>query len=75
MLKTSVVGYDVGKHIGEDDVYLVFVSSSNAVKRKIMQNLAKFSYEKELNFAVFAVDSDDIKKGIFTTLIEFVEDQ
>jgi len=74
VLKNSVLGYDIDKYIEEDEDNLVFVCSSKAVKNKVIQALARYSYSKDLNFAVFVADPKDVEENINTTLIEFVEE-
>ncbi|MBL7169861.1 MAG: DUF87 domain-containing protein [Candidatus Aenigmarchaeota archaeon] len=74
VLKTSTLGYDVGKYVEKDEEDLFFVCSSKIVKRKVIQALARYSYEKDLNFAVFVADPKDVEENISMTLIEFVED-
>jgi len=74
VIRTSLDGYDVGEFLEGDIEDVFFVCSSKLVKRKITQALAKYSYEKELNFAVFVADPNDIENNINMTLIEFVDD-
>jgi len=74
VLKTSQIGYDVDQYVEKDVDNLVFVCSSKIVKRKLIQALARYSYDKDMNFAVFVADPKDVEENLNTCLVEFVEE-
>jgi hypothetical protein len=73
-LKTSVIGYGVDEAMDSEEDDLVFVCSSKSVKKRMLQSLAKYSYDKDMNFATYVASPEDLDKNIAGTLVEFVED-
>jgi DNA-binding MarR family transcriptional regulator len=75
IFKTSVQGYDdVDEHLERVDGDLVFVCSSKPVKRKVIQSLAKYSYETEMNFMVYVLAPEEIGENIDSCSVEFVDE-
>lgn len=74
IIKTSVIGYDVAEYLEKVEGDLVFVCSSKIVKKKVVQSLAKYSYDTEMNFIVYVLSPEDIGGNMDTFSVEFVDE-